>query len=93
VTFSANGDPSPASSASTCGRQRRDQPGTLFGGLTFLGSSSTQAYAGALTAGSGNTYRIGGGGGTLSLNTTLSGAGNSVRWVRSTTAWRRRASP
>jgi len=48
----------------------RINQGTLFGsGLNLPRFVLHAGYAGALTAGSGNTYRIGGGGGTLSLNT------------------------
>ncbi len=41
-------------------------------------STGTVTYSGALTAGSDNTYRVGGGLGTLALSTALSGSGANL---------------
>lgn len=43
---------------------------TLFDGNWFLGSTTSGTYQATLTAGAGSTYRLGGGGNTLTLNTT-----------------------
>ncbi|MEQ1861776.1 MAG: autotransporter-associated beta strand repeat-containing protein [Chthoniobacteraceae bacterium] len=44
--------------------------GTLYDGNWFLGSTSGGTYQAALTVGADSTYRLGGGGNTLTLSTT-----------------------
>jgi fibronectin-binding autotransporter adhesin len=61
---------------------------TLGGGNWFLGSAATGTFAGAaanLTVGAGNTYRLGGGGGTLTLSQAGVLTGNNDVLVGSNT--------
>ncbi|MEI7954815.1 MAG: autotransporter-associated beta strand repeat-containing protein [Verrucomicrobiota bacterium] len=52
--------------------------GTFGTGNWYLGSAASGSFSGTLTIGSGNTYRLGGGGGTLSITGTnaLTGSGD-----------------